>query len=200
MLDEQSDLPSEQGFERTSSPVPAARPLEDFSLERVGDDVVLFDPGLNRYHTLNEPAFRIWRLCDGSRSAESIASSLDHGESTVEFVRAAIEQLGESGLLQAPEAGFASSMHRRHVIKLVAAGAVGAVGIPVVASITRLGPEASATPACVAWYSVCSSVGSTASLCSGGGATCLYEYQCNAPVCIPRWIGAGFPTCSTGPC
>jgi hypothetical protein len=87
-------------------------------------------------------AFKIWRQCDGSRSVDAIASSIgmQHG-----VVEAAVELLGESGLLEAPEYAFESTVSRRRMVKLVAAGAIGAVGVPVVASITRVGPEASAT-------------------------------------------------------
>ncbi|HET9659481.1 MAG TPA: PqqD family protein, partial [Thermomicrobiales bacterium] len=130
-----------------SSPVPASRPLSQFSSEWVGDDVILFDPELNRYHTLNRLAYDVWRLCDGSRTVGLIAGGSDwaEGDVTMEAVELAVAQLGESGLLQAPETAFEASLHRRKVVKLVAAGVIGAVGIPIVASITRVGPEASAT-------------------------------------------------------
>ena len=127
------------------APVPAARPLSDFFMERVGDDVVLFDGKHNRYHTLNNLAFEVWQLCDGSRSIKQIGKASPQIELIDEAVTAAVAQLGESGLLQASEGNFESTMHRRRMMKLVAAGAIGAVGVPVVASITRLGPEASAT-------------------------------------------------------
>jgi hypothetical protein len=124
------------------APVPPARPLSDFAYESVGDNVVLYDPELNRYHTVNGVAFDIWRRCDGTQSVEalSIAIGIPH-----DVVDAAVEQLGESGLLEAPESAFESTVSRRRIVKLVAAGAIGAVGVPVVASITRVGPEASAT-------------------------------------------------------
>lgn len=131
-------------------PVPAARPLNEFSTERIGDNVVLFDDTLNRYHTINAVAYDIWRVCDGVRSADQIAATVGVSRDVVE---AAVEQLGEAGLLVAPETSFESTMHRRKMMKLAAAGAIGAVGIPVVASITRVGPEAAATtipPECAA--------------------------------------------------
>lgn len=58
------------------TPVPAARPLSDFCMERVGDDVVLYDPENIQYHTLNAIAFDVWRLCDGSRSVEEMTRRL----------------------------------------------------------------------------------------------------------------------------
>jgi hypothetical protein len=125
--------------------VPAARPLDDFSMERIGPDVVLFDLELNRYHTLNDVAFDIWRQCDGRQSTELIGNSVGAHR---EVVETAIELLDEGGLLLAPESSFKSTMHRRRMVKLVAAGVIGAVGVPVVASISRLGPEASATGTC----------------------------------------------------
>lgn len=121
---------------------PAARPLDAFGIERVGDEFVLFDVELNRYHTLNELAFAVWRRCDGDRRVAALAQEMSV---RIDVVEAAIQQLGEAGLFLEPEDGFASSMHRRRMLKLVAAGAVGSIGIPVVASITRVGSEASAT-------------------------------------------------------
>lgn len=143
------------GFD-AAMPVPAARPLSDFCMERVGDEVVMFDAGRDRYHTLNEVAFAIWRACDGFADCRQIAYELRDWSLDVVAVEASIAQLGESGLLKASEEQFDSSLSRRRMVKLVAAGAVGAVGIPVVASITRLGPEASAShPGCVPFNGFC---------------------------------------------
>jgi hypothetical protein len=122
--------------------VPAARPMSDFSLERVADEVVLFDAEFTRYHTLNGVAYDVWRLCDGRRTLSEIASNVDRGDAMLDVIAATVEQLGEGGLLQAPETHFESTLRRRAVLKLVAAGAVAAIGLPVVSSITA--PDASA--------------------------------------------------------
>jgi len=154
------------------APIPAARPIGDFSMERIGPDVVLFDLELNRYHTLNGVAFDIWRGCDGQRSVDQLSKLL---ATQREVVEAAVQQLGEAGLLEAPEHTFESKMHRRKMLKLVAAGAIGAVGVPVVASITRVGPEASATNEQCTGQGDCGAVGGGKCCCwncNGGHGTC----------------------------
>lgn len=180
----------EQRFSRENhdvayaAPVPAARSLNEFCTERVSDDVVLFDTALDRYHTLNSLAFDIWRLCDGTRSIHEIEIALDRKTTSTEAVAAAVAQLGESGLLQASEDDFDAAMHRRRLLKLAAAGAIGAVGIPVVASITRPSPAAAAScpgepcgpvgsPACCPGYT-CISFGGNAKCveCAGAGQSC----------------------------
>lgn len=153
-------------------PVPAARPMFDFSVEWIGDDVVLFDVELNRYHTLNRIAYEIWRMCDGIRSIDVIAV-----QATIhrDLAEATVDQLGESGLLDASELFFESTLSRRRALRLVAAGAIGAVGIPVVASITRLGPEASASHGGVHCPSTIVCTGPDKCCCfnpNSGGFTC----------------------------
>lgn len=126
-------------------PVPAARPLGDFCMERVGDDVVLYDAETLRYHTLNTMAYDIWRLCDGVRSVEQIGFDLQRGEIQFEVIDAAIAQLGEAGLLQAPEDHFEARVPRRKLLKMAVAGAVGAAVLPVVKSVTVPDAAAAAT-------------------------------------------------------
>jgi hypothetical protein len=113
--------------------IPAARPIDQFCTEWIADNVVLFDAELNRYHTLNRPAFDIWRLCDGVRTVDLIAVEASSHRTAVE---SAIEQLGEAGLLEAPELSFESTVSRRKMLKLASAGVVGAVALPLVESIT----------------------------------------------------------------
>jgi len=168
MIDRQAEELSGVVSWNAEAPVPAARPLSDFCMERVGEDFVVFDAKMNRYHTLNHLAYTIWRSCDGALTPQQLAASMDGADTDLDLVEGAIAQLGESGLLQAHETDFESKMHRRKMMKLVAAGAVGAVGIPVVASITRLGPEASATT-CAPLDAFCVS---PADCCSG---------NCNIP-------------------
>lgn len=165
--------------QRSYLAVPAARPLSDFSMERVGDNVVLFDVELNRYHTVNGVAYDIWRQCDGIRSVDDIVASAGAQR---EVVEATIELLGEAGLLSASESEFDSKMHRRKMVKLVAAGVLGAVGIPVVASITRLGPEASATQA-----------GCENCQAAGGDKCCCYNSNGKTYTCADRGTEPGKP-------
>ena len=66
-----------------SGPVPAARPLSDFCLERIGEEVVLYDPEHIQYHTLNAIAYSIWTLCDGQLTVQGISETLSKDHSNV---------------------------------------------------------------------------------------------------------------------
>lgn len=154
------------------APVPAARPLEAFGFERVGDNVVLFDSEANRYHTTNAVAFDIWRRCNGTESIANLAKTLDMQP---EVVVAAVEQLGEAGLLMAPESQFESTLHRRRVMKLAAVGLLGALALPVVQSISVPDTVSAAT-----------------------GVTCPDGRKCPASKCCcchPTGQGGGFDNC-----
>lgn len=178
----------------SGSPVPSARPLSEFCAERVGDDVVLYDATLNRYHTLNAPAYDIWRLCDGVRSVEQIRLELQQNELVSETVALAVAQLGESGLLQAPESKFDSTLHRRKMLKLAIAGVAGAAGIPVILSITSPDSQAAATgcgnlgEGCDGDKPCCSTA---PMICNGNPGQCVK--------CVPSGSScSSSPCCSTG--
>lgn len=123
-------------------PVPAARPLGDFCMERVGDDVVLYDAETMQYHTLNRVAEHIWRACDGIATIEAIAVV---SELPVEVVNSTVADLGEVGLLQSSSERWNATLSRRKATKLVAAGLGGAVGLPVIKSITAPDAASAAT-------------------------------------------------------
>lgn len=122
--------------------VAAARPLSDFAHERVGDDLVIFDGETMQYHTLNGVAAKIWRACDGAASIEAIAQSMGL---PVEVVATTIGELGEASLLQTPASAWSVGMNRRRAAKLIAAGAAGAIGVPVVLSLTAPSHQAAAS-------------------------------------------------------
>jgi hypothetical protein len=144
-MTEQTPLERGQFFQASARmPVPAARSLDDFSLELVGHDVILFDPVSRHYHTLNDVAFQVWRLCDGQNSIEVIQARLEQSGLTVhiESIRLAAAQLIEAGLLAEgiPEGDL--RVQRRKVLRMAAAGTIAAVGLPLVSSITA--PHAAA--------------------------------------------------------
>jgi len=130
---------SENIQEKATTPVdiyqaiPAARPLSDFAVERVGDDLVILDGESMQYHTLNLAAAQIWQACTGANSTHRIASELGM---PIELVESTVSELGEAGLLQSPSNHWDSTLNRRRASKLIAAGLIGAVGLPIVKSIT----------------------------------------------------------------
>jgi hypothetical protein len=114
-------------------PAPAARPISDFVVESVGDSLVIFDAASLHYHTLNSTARQIWSKCDGAGSPDSIARDLAIPRELVELT---VAELGESGLLVETEGHWDATVTRRRAAKLIAAGLAGAVGFPIVTSIT----------------------------------------------------------------
>lgn len=53
------------------------RPIRspDVTLQRVGAEAILHDRRNGRAHVINEPAARIWELCDGRATFDQIAEA-----------------------------------------------------------------------------------------------------------------------------
>ena len=50
-------------------------PNRDVALQRVGAEAILHDRRNGRAHVINEPAARIWELCDGQATLDQIAQA-----------------------------------------------------------------------------------------------------------------------------
>jgi hypothetical protein len=50
-------------------------PNKDVSLQRVGQEAILHDRRNGRAHVINEPAARVWELCDGQATLDQIAQA-----------------------------------------------------------------------------------------------------------------------------
>lgn len=87
--------------ERSSSgALPLARPMTEFLIEELGDEVLVYDQTAHRAHCLSSAAAKLWRLCDGKRStaeAERLLATQGAGDS----VAAVLGQLETAGLLRA---------------------------------------------------------------------------------------------------
>jgi len=160
--------------------------LSNFCSERVGDGIIVYDPETIRYHTLNAMAYDVWRFCDGQRTVHEIAGAVAslHPETHVEGVTLAVEELGEAGLLAVPGETFDARIQRRAVLKMAAAGVIGALGLPVVASITA--PESASAqttacdPPCQKGFQEC--CGGVCLLSSG--THCASDAQCCSGSCV----------------
>ena len=116
--------------------VPAARAPEAFSFSKIdGGEYVLFDTERLQYHTLNESAYRIWQLCDGSRNVDEIQSALRENwrHLSIETVGFGVSELGTAGLLTD---NCERILNRRTAFKALA-GVVGGALLPVVRSISQ---------------------------------------------------------------
>lgn len=120
---------------------PKCRPWSDFAVERIAGGLMLFDSTTMQYHTLNDAAERIWLAADGSASIEDIARSIGL---PVDVVETTICELADISLVQSPAPRSTIPIDRRRATRWIAAGAVG---VPVVISITAPEPAAAASPA-----------------------------------------------------
>jgi len=73
------------------------RRKEGFHAEQMGDEVVLYHPKGSQIFQLNPPAFAIWQLCDGQRTAAGIIELLQqlYPEAAEEIARDVPETLQE---------------------------------------------------------------------------------------------------------
>lgn len=178
-------------------PVPAARPLNGFSWERVSDDLVVFDSQTMQYHTLNGAAEKIWRSCDGVATIDTIAAAANL---PAEVVETTIAELGEASLLQTPSSSWSASMSRRRAAKLIAAGAVGSIGAPVVLSLTAPYSASAVTCGSASEHAPCGDVGVGATC--GQFVCCYVVPDCSGNSGGPEWQtgGVGFGPGCTAAC
>lgn len=144
-------------------PTPTVR-TDGLTVHVHGGEVLIHDEVRSEFHTLNVTASAVWRACDGTRTVAVIARETGFDPAVVEL---ALDELGERGLLAS--GGSPSGLTRREVVRrLAAAGAVGAVALPVIGSITQ---SAAASPV------TCGGVESPCIVnedcCPGGGLICF---------------------------
>ncbi|MEN8261378.1 MAG: PqqD family protein [Pseudomonadota bacterium] len=117
---------------------------DEVIVEKVLDELVVYDLKRRKFHTLNETATRIWALIDGKRSVPEIARKirgdldLDE-ENAVGLVLACLNQLSKARLLE-PDTHdrFVHTVDTKRRRLLHAMG--GVVVLPVVASISAPTP------------------------------------------------------------
>jgi hypothetical protein len=129
---------------------------EGFVIQKLADEVLVYDLERHRAHCLNLTAAAIWELCDGRTSVSEMASRLranGHTTVDVEMVRYGLRQLAKFRLLEdrLPEG---AGLSRRQLLRRV--GVAAAVGLPVVASI--LAPTAAEAATCAAPGASCVTV------------------------------------------
>jgi hypothetical protein len=180
-------------------PVPKAKndPSRVFT-ETLDDNVVMLDAESMHYHTLNTTAAKVWELCDGSRSIIDITNELRASgvDTTEEAVSLAVAQLGEAELLEATPTVGDSRLHRRRVLKMAAAGLIGAGALPLVESVTVPYAASAQTGCGCASCSVCVEVNLPPlvdiSVCGFGSCSiallpCAGTGTLGAGVCVPTF-------------
>ena len=145
---------------------PRAR-KEGLLIERLPDEVLVYDVDRKKAHCLNKSAALIWHHCDGKTSVEGISRILqqqDPGKVNGDMVWLGLDQLYEARLIEtrAIRPGLKGKLSRRDLVKRVGL----AVSIPLVASI--LAPTASASLSCVG-----KPCAAGCGVCTCNGVTCV---------------------------
>ena len=114
-----------------------ARRIDGPYLERVGDELLVYDDTTDTAHALNEAAAAVYEMCDGDTDIEAMVAGLesrDLGPIDSDIVWVALLELADRGLVELDERP-ADSPSRRDLLKRLTAGAAMAAAIPVVESI-----------------------------------------------------------------
>jgi Coenzyme PQQ synthesis protein D (PqqD) len=146
--------------------LPAAR-AEDLIVQKMADEVLVYDQQRHQAHCLNQTAALVWRALDGESTAGEVAARLSQQEGVeigTAVVEMAVAELSRSGLLAAAVEAK-SGLSRREMMKRVGVGA--AVALPVVVSVVapRAAQAATLLPP---------------------GSPCSSPAQCSSGICQPN--------------
>lgn len=133
---------------------------EGILVERLGDELLLYDTRTDNAHAFDAQASAVWELADGSRDAGDIAAETGMAVAAVEHT---LSVFAERGLLVV-------GVSRRDLLRTtgLVAGA-GVAALPVIKSIAA--PEAAHAVSCMVRGTACSAGTSAlccSKLCSGG--------------------------------
>jgi hypothetical protein len=151
---------------------PQAR-KEGLVIQRVEDEVLVYDQDRHKAHCLNQTAAAVWKHCDGKTTVDEMAGLLGKQlgvpveKNVLEF---GLDQLEKAQLLVAPmsRASNGKAISRREVMRRI--GVSAAVALPLVTSI--IAPRATAAANCRTAGQACTA---NAQCCSNncvGGTTC----------------------------
>lgn len=121
------------------------RVRQDLLTTEVADEIVLYDCQSHQAHSLSPVAASVWRLADGTRTAEEIAQRAgmaadQHGG---EMVHKALAELAEKGLMEPVAAPQRLQESRRRVLRRAAGMAVA----PLVLTLAAPSPADAASTA-----------------------------------------------------
>jgi hypothetical protein len=154
--------------------LPQAKKL---SARDLGEETIVYDAEVNKFHRLNRTAALIWRHCDGQTSVAQVAAQLRKMDlpADEDVVWLALDRLDKAHLLRGPWVRPAEGVSRRAVMRKL--GRTGALSLllPVVASMTA------PTPAMAASGQVAAGVA-----CRAAGGLCFIP---PCPVDFPTNIG-----------
>jgi hypothetical protein len=154
-----------------------AQPLarkEGLVVEKMPDEVLVYDLDKHKAHCLNQTAALVWAQCDGSKSVSEIAHRVGtelNASVNDDVVFLALDQLGKDNLLEKRIAlpVDMKQISRRELMRRV--GLATAVALPVIISI--ISPTAANAVTCIASGAACSpTVVCCSTLATCGVGTC----------------------------
>jgi Coenzyme PQQ synthesis protein D (PqqD) len=140
--------------------------------QRVGDEVVVFDPRSNVAHCLNPTAYRILTLCDGTKSPSEISlhfQDIPFG-SALELVELTLSKLSQKKLLQSSSA-TPKLISRRQILQWKAAAL-----LPVITSVLMSAPASAMS--CIDKNTCKSSTSNCGQVCKDNGSNKKCERIC----------------------
>ena len=145
--------------------IPAAR-KEGLIVQKLEEEVLVYDEQRHKAHCLNRTAALVWQQCDGRSTIAEVARKVSrqiNAPVEEDVVWVAIEELGKRELLKERVSSSArSNVSRREVIKRI--GVAASVAVPLVTSIVA--PKAA-----------------QAASCKAAGATCIGSAECCSGLC-----------------
>jgi hypothetical protein len=148
---------------------PLAR-QEGLVIQKLDNEVLVYDLEHHRAHCLNLTAAAIWEQCDGQtpvpEMVRRLQAALDPAVDEV-FVMHGLGQLSRRRLLQ-QRLAHGAGLSRREVFRRF--GTAAAIGLPLVASI--LAPTAAEAATCVGLGASCASL-PCCTLCACIGGVCV---------------------------
>jgi hypothetical protein len=150
---------------------PLAR-QEGLVIQKLDEEVLVYDLERHRAHCLNLAATAIWEQCDGQTPIPEMIRRLQaaiHPAVDEAFVMHGLGQLSRRHLLQEPMTR-SGGVSRREALRRV--GVAAAIGLPVVASI--LAPTAAEAASCAG----------LGGPCGGSGLPCCTGCACIDSVCL----------------
>jgi hypothetical protein len=141
-------------------------------IQKLDDEVLVYDLERHRAHCLNLAAAAIWEQCDGQTSVpemvQRLRAAIDPAVDEA-FVMHGLGQLSKRCLLQ-QRVGRGADLSRRAALRRF--GVAAAIGLPVVASI--LAPTAAEAVTCAG----------NGGSCGGPGLPCCAGCACISGVCM----------------
>jgi Coenzyme PQQ synthesis protein D (PqqD) len=136
------------------------------------DELIVYDLGTDRAHSLNHTAGEVWKLCDGKTTVPEMVARLDPMLPGIDnqVLLATLVELQKAGLLEKTSFSLSqdSSRSRRDILRKI--GKLAVVAVPVVTSIAVPTPAMAAS---------CFQVGHT---CNTNGQCCP-PLRCLLGVC-----------------